>query len=322
VEYDGSEVDEERMAFRIRPDESVAHGMRRLAAKSLKTARAELARRTPPGDETVHEARKNLKKVCAIVEAFEDDGALVAKDRKRLRRVNRVLSPLRDADAMLATLTELRRREPTLFTEHTFAHLRRDLSERKRKAVAAVEREGRWQDVDRDLRALRASVKRWQLTHRGFKLLERALRTTHRNGRRALKRAERSQDAADFHAWRKLMKVLWYELRLLENGGEAITRHVAALHRAEASLGDEHNVVVLCGELSKDASVCAGPFDVHRLTAAADRYQCELRGLALASARPIYRRRSRDYVRAIERAWKTAGRSRAGHHARAHTTAA
>jgi len=121
-----------------------------------------------------------------------------------------------------------------------------------------------------------------------------------------LSRAYRNQAASDFHEWRKAIKALWYELRLLEAAGGMIRRHLGALHRAGTWLGDEHNVVVLCAELSKDVSVCAGPLDVDRLSAAANRYQCELRRKALASARPIYRRKARDYVRTIERAWKTA----------------
>jgi hypothetical protein len=71
------------MAFRIRFDESVSHGLRRLAVKSLKTARCGLARKTAPGDEAIHEARKRVKKVRAIVQAIEaDDGRGTAKVRE------------------------------------------------------------------------------------------------------------------------------------------------------------------------------------------------------------------------------------------------
>jgi CHAD domain-containing protein len=307
------------MAFRIRPDESVSHGLRRLAAKSLKTARDQLRRRTPPGDDAIHEARKTVKKVRAIVHAIEaDDGRRTADGRKRLRRINRVLSPLRDADAMLITLEKLKRRNPRLFSEHTFARVRRELLRRKRQALKAVDRQS-WKKLDRDLRALRASTKRWQLAHNGFRALEPGLRATHRRGRGALARAEKSQAATDFHEWRKEIKALWYELRLLETAGGIIRQQIGALDRAETWLGVEHNVVVLCAELSKDVSVCAGPLDVDRLSAAANRYQCELRRKALESARPIYHRNSRDYVHAIERAWKTARR---GRHRDAHRRAA
>jgi CHAD domain-containing protein len=144
----------------------------------------------------------------------------------------------------------------------------------------------------------------------------------HRRGRQALERAERDQDAASSHEWRKQIKALWYGLRLLEGGGGAISRQIAALHRAEAWLGDEHNVVVLCAELSNDPSICAGPFDLQRLKVVADRYQRELRGKALSCARLIYGRRSGDYVRAIERAWKTARHRSARRRDRPRSTAA
>jgi CHAD domain-containing protein len=305
------------MAFQIRFDESVSQGLRRLAAKSLKTAREELRRRTPPSDKSIHEVRKIVKKVRAIVQAIEADGGRRTADgRKRLRRVNRVLSPLRDADAMLNMLATLKKRNPQLFTEHTFARVRRELSLRKRHAITAVDQRS-WKKLDRDLRALRASAKRWRIAHHGFKALEPALRATYRRGRRALAKAQESQRAADFHEWRKQIKALWYELRLLQDGGGIIRRHIEALHRAETWLGDEHNVVVLCAELSKDATVCAGPLDADRLKLAADRYQCELRRKALATARSIYGRKSRQYVRAIERAWQTARRHSGGRRAAA-----
>src|SRR5262249_1620581 len=45
---------------------SPSRAIRRRAVQSLKTPRDERARRTPPGDESVHEARKTLKKDRAI----------------------------------------------------------------------------------------------------------------------------------------------------------------------------------------------------------------------------------------------------------------
>lgn len=117
-------------------------------------------------------------------------------------------------------------------------------------------------------------------------------------------RARKRQGAADFHEWRKQMKALWYELRLIEGCTRTIRRDVEALHRAETWLGDDHNVVLLVAELSKDASKCRGLIDLDRLRLVADRYQCELRIKAIASTRRIYARTSRGYVRGVKRAWK------------------
>ena len=96
-------------------------------------------------------------------------------------------------------------------------------------------------------------------------------------------RALTRQRAADFHEWRKHMKALWYELRLIDSCSRAVHRDVDALHRAETLLGEDHNVVVLCTGLSKDASVCDGPVDRKALRGAADRYECDLQERAIAN---------------------------------------
>jgi CHAD domain-containing protein len=289
------------MAFRLRPRESVADGLRRLATKELRSARRELQRTNPPRDETIHEARKDIKKARAIMDVVEaDEGGGLAGCKKRLRQVNRTLSGLRDAGAMFGMATKLRDENPGLFSEHSFARVRRRLSSYKREAMKTAQDEGAWKQIDRQLRKVRRDAKRWRPAHRQFSALAAGIRMTHRLGRSALGRAKRRQRAADFHDWRKHIKALWYQLRLLERSGPDVRKDVRVLHQAETWLGEDHDVVVLCEELSTDTSLC----DLARLRAAADRYQCDLRRKAIARTAPIFARTSGQYVRRIKRAWK------------------
>lgn len=117
-------------------------------------------------------------------------------------------------------------------------------------------------------------------------------------------RARKNQRAVDFHEWRKQIKALWYELRLVEGSGPRIRRDVQALQRAEAWLGNEHNVVVLCDELANDVPRAVSQIDLDRLRLVGDRYQCELRTKALASTKRIYAGAPREYANAIRREWK------------------
>ena len=78
-------------------------------------------------------------------------------------------------------------------------------------------------------------------------------------------RARKSQRAADYHEWRKQIKALWYELRLVEGSGPRIRRDVKALHRAEEWLGNDHNVVVLCDALSKELPQGDSRIDLDRV---------------------------------------------------------
>src|SRR5262249_42623314 len=157
---------------------------------------------------------------------------------------------------MVEILEKLRGRNPRLFDEHTFARIRRHLASRKQAAMEDADESRAWRRVDRALRDLRCAAKRWRPADRGFRALAPGMRGVHRRGHRALARARKSGRAADFHEWRKALKALWYHLRLVEASAPAIRRDVQVLHRAETWLGDDHNLVVLCEELSKDASLC------------------------------------------------------------------
>jgi CHAD domain-containing protein len=293
------------VAFRLKPDESVRHGLRRLARKELQHAHDELRDAPRPSDDAIHEARKSIKKVRTILGLMEaDDGSGLNRATTRLRNVNRRLSRLRDADAIVEILRKLRHENPRLLTKYAFVRIRRQLSARKSDEMNAATPSA-WKEVTRDIRALRRDVKGWQSAHPQFTLLAAGIGETYRRGREALRRARKTGSAAAFHEWRKEIKALWYALRLIEGGSRQLGRDVRALHSAEAWLGDEHNVVVLCKELSDDRSICQEAADRDRLRVAADQYQCRLRQRALRRAAPVYHRRRSGYIESIRRAWNT-----------------
>jgi CHAD domain-containing protein len=292
------------MAFQLRPQKSTAQELRRLARKELGSAREALVRTDPPREESVHSARKSVKKVRAILRLIEsDDGRGLSDNAERLRAVNRTLSRLRDAAAMIETFDKLRHDHPELFSEHVYARVRRQLVTRKHALSRAAGGDGSWRKAARELRRLRKDAKHWRPAHDGFAVLAPGIRKTHRRARKALARATEHGAAADFHDWRKEVKALWYELRLVGGGTAAIARDIRALHSAEVWLGDDHNLVVLCAELSKDPSVCRSPLDIQRLRCAVDTSQRRLRRKAIARTRLIFSTRPPDYVRRVERAW-------------------
>jgi len=254
----------------------------------------------PPHDEAIHEARTSVKKARAIRDLIEaDSGRGLDADRKGLRKVNRTLSKVRDADVMLEMLGKLKEAEPHLLSEHAFARLRRQLTTHKKTALRDARNSGAWKKVDRDLRRLRKHVKAWRPKHRRFRALATGIKVTFRRGRKAMARAHQSQDAADFHEWRTHIKALWYALRLVEGCSPQIGHDVVALRRAESSLGDDHNIVVLLEELSKGS-----PAGLSGLRRVARRVQSELRRGAVRDTKRIYDASPGDFVRRLERAWK------------------
>jgi CHAD domain-containing protein len=292
------------MAFELQPRKSTRRNLSRLARKQLQASREQLDRRANPAEEAVHDARKRVKKARAILFLVEADrGRGVAKSGKRLRSVNRILSGVRDADAMIETLRALHERHPELLSEHAYVRLRRQLSLRKQAAMRDAARDGSWKQAARALRKLERSARRWRAAHDGFAALAPGIRKTHRRARKALTRATDTSAAADFHEWRKAVKALWYELRLVGAGTAAIARDTRALRSAETWLGEDHNFVVLCAQLAADTTVCRTPADVSRLRCAIDAIQRDLRKKAVARTRALFSTKSRAYVRRVERAW-------------------
>ncbi len=276
-----------------------------MARRELRRARKALRAHNPPSDEAIHEARKSAKKVRAIVALVEaDGGSRLGRSQKRLRTINRTLSPARDADAMLEILAKLKSRNPHLFSEHTFARARHRLISSKNEALQTAQHDDAWNVVDRELGKLQRSAKDWHSSHRQFGTFAAGIRRTYRGGRKAMARAQKRHGAADFHEWRKKIKALWYQLRLLEGCNASIRRDVRALHSAATWLGDDHNLVVLCAELATDSSICRDPVDVDRLRLAADRFQRDLRKRAIGRMRRLYARSAADYVRRVRRGWR------------------
>ena len=293
------------MTFRLRSNESISDGLRRLARAELGSISTLLDGSAPPADNAIHEIRKSLKKTRAILQVIgADNGRGLAGSAKRLHAINRRLSALRDADVMLETLHTLRGKDRGILNGRCFARVHRRLSSHRASARKAARRKGTWQRLGQRVHKVRRDARHWKPGHRQFGSLGQGILLSHQRGRKAMDRASKSQRPADFHEWRKQIKALWYALRLVEAADPRIRRDVKALHRAEVWLGHEHDVVVLCDELSKDGPQGDTRIDLDRVRLVGDRYQCQLRTKALASTKRIYARASRAYAKSIRREWK------------------
>jgi CHAD domain-containing protein len=169
----------------------------------------------------------------------------------------------------------------------------------------AARRQRVWRRVGRSALEIRQDARNWTPEHRQFGCLAASIRSTHQRGQKAMAGALESQAAGDFHELRKQVKALWYELRLVERCSPRIRRDVNALRHAEEWLGAEHDLVVLCDELSHGAPRAEQRFDLERVRVVAAAYQRQLRDRALADIRPIYAQTSRGYADSVRDDWQT-----------------
>ncbi|HWF32521.1 MAG TPA: CHAD domain-containing protein, partial [Solirubrobacteraceae bacterium] len=187
-------------------------------------------------EQRVHEARKALKRLRALLRLVQDELGDPAYEREHelLRRCGTQLAKARDAHVLLATLDGLIERKPKqLGARGGVQRLRARLqSERDGAATLALADSATHAGVLGDLRAMRVRVSTWELADEsGIEAIEPALRRLYSKGHRRMRRAARARGerarGRKLHEWRKRVKDLRYVAEVLEraDGGKQSGKH-------------------------------------------------------------------------------------------------
>jgi CHAD domain-containing protein len=225
--------------YRLKQGEPVPEGIARIARGRIDHAIDAL---TDATEEGVHEARKDMKKLRALLRLVRGDigEKTFRRESTCFRDAARELSGVRDADVMLATLSELEDRygaETGPVRQAVEAHRIRTAGggrERAAKTAIAV------------LAEARRRVGDWPLERDGFVALEDGLRRTYRDGRRDWRAALKDPSTENLHEWRKRVKDLWYHHSILEETWKPVMKVLAGeAHELSDRLGDDHDLAVL-----------------------------------------------------------------------------
>ena len=294
------------MAYRLKRGETIAEGIRRIVHEEVDSALKQLSHsQSKQRDKGIHEARKSIKKIRGAMRLIEPElGRAYNSENTRLQQVGRKLSEIRDATAIIEVFDELLEKHQEGLQKSAGAAIRRGLQASK---VETERRAGIGNAVKSATAALRSidkRVERWPLKNDGFAAIAGGLEKRYRNGRRAMSLAQKNGAPEKYHEWRKRVKDHWYQVRLLESlWTEVMQAHEASLHELETWLGDDHNLVVLCGKLEKAPEQFGGEENVKLFLALAAEEQKELREKSLSLGERVYERKSRRFVRDMEKLW-------------------
>ena len=312
----------------LKPDETLAHGLRRMALSQVDLAIEELNGTSAGGknaEKAVHETRKALKRLRALLrllrrELGED---AFAREDAAVRDIARRLSGARDAEVMLATLDTLVKRHPRKLARRKGVQgLRRALlAEHERVERQALGDSVALEHVLTQLRVLRVRVATWPLRDRdGTRLVDAGLRDLYGQGRKRFKRAKRrrGKDTRAMHLWRKRVKDLRYVAEMLERrprpkkkrrGRSARLHHLADRADTLAEiLGEDHDLAVLAervrdeaksGKRARKGSKRVGRGTRKTLLKLIARRRRKLRKRALHEGEHLYRRGPKKLLRAL-----------------------
>jgi CHAD domain-containing protein len=269
-------------AFRLKQDEAIPDGVRRIALGRIDHAIDALAEASQEG---VHDARKDMKKLRALLRLVRGEvgDKVFRREADTFRDAARELSGVRDADVMLATLAELEERY-----DAEVGPVRQALEAHRILTAGG----GRMQAAETAVAILteaRGRVDDWPLERDGFEALEEGLERTYRRGRRDWRAALKEPSTENLHEWRKRVKDLWYHCSILQETWKPVMTALAdEAHELSDRLGDDHDLAVLL------------EFGAESLEPLITTRRAELQEEAFAYGTRLYADKPKAFVRRIE----------------------
>ena len=297
------------MSFGLLKNERVEDVLRNIVRRQLRRPISVLASDGRALENAIHESRKSVKKVRAVAALMEEAGAkLPRKDRKRLKSAARSLSGLRDSAVIIEILELVRRRYPKQLPEHTFGILRRHLVDSRDQQVTRAIGDGVMAESAAQLAKARKAARTWKSPSIDASDLVPIITASYRRSRKVMKRAQANRLSATLHTWRKELKTLWYQLRLIEPLAGGLSPLLANLKRLETDLGDDHNLVVLQATLRGCRDLRPMRDKLREIGRLAARMRQPLRRRAFKVARRVYARKPKAFSRAVQASMKTGTR--------------
>jgi CHAD domain-containing protein len=291
------------MAFRFRRKETVANGFRRIVREQTAAVVSLLADRGTDLKERIHDARRRIKKLRALLHLVRSELAPAAFNKHNigLRNASRRLSRARDAEVSLACFEKLTRH----MAKEDCAEVNQLLLDANRQARRHALSPSQLGAIAADVRKHGHAIAETSFEHDGWMLVGPGLARGYRRTRRMRREVKQSPIPATLHEWRKRVKRLQFQLELLRRVLAKPERKIAGLlEKLGAELGDHRDLHVLKSTLDEYAA--------HGIAAAEN--EPIQRAIARCSANHLHRiqklargafcGRTKAFLSSVHRCWK------------------
>ena len=286
----------ESRAYRLKESEPLPEAITRVARGRIDNAIDELRGKTASTPvEAVHEARKDMKKLRALLRLARGElgGRVYARENACFRDAAHELAGQRDADVMLETLGSL----PYLPAGEAWEVRKRIQADRARNGDEGGRKAAAHSAVA-ILKEARGRVGDWPLERDSFDALAKGLERTYGRGRREFEAAMDEPTVASLHAWRKRVKYLWYHHTLLRSVWSPVMEVAGdEAHALSDRLGDDHDLAVLTAWVEENGGAAPEFYE------AVGRRRTELQAEAFALGARVYAEKPKAFVKRMDGLW-------------------
>lgn len=298
------------MPYEWEKGERIDEGIRRVVREEIAHVVASLQPDTPETDANVHEARKSIKKIRAVLRLVRVE----LKDRydienRRLRDAGRKLSGFRDAEVLIETFDRLFEKEHEESKEISAQFMREALVRRHRDLVAREK--GNFAQAVKEATAMLEEAgqdaQNWPIEDRGFETIAKGLKKVYRQGRKAYKRTRLDPIPRRYHELRKHVKYCWYHHRLQQGiAGGTLDEAVSQLDTLGELLGVDHDMTVLHETLENRSLRLGTQEEIQALARRIEAQQAELKIQAHDMASTLYTEKPKAFQERMRKIWEEA----------------
>jgi CHAD domain-containing protein len=288
------------MGFRLKLREPLPDGLKRVFCEQIDSALRMCRHPAKQRGVTVHEVRKHLKKLRAAMRlAVGEVGKNQhAREDRCVRQIGRLVSDLRDSQVRLQTLIQLRHETAKSSGENHFERIEELLSLERESFSAAFD--GWQKQAIPKLERVEQRLSKWPLDCLSWKQICGAVEKIYKRGQRGLAKTIKKPVPENFHGWRKRVKDLWYQLRILQPLNRVVLDEMA--HHADVLgklLGREHDFDFLLARLDKESGDAALRGELTQLHKFIRKRGKRLRRNALELGRRFYAEPSKAFAKRI-----------------------
>jgi CHAD domain-containing protein len=241
------------MSYRFKSKERPSQGLKRIYCEEIEAAIREAKRKTKARGAAVHEFRKHLKKLRAALRlaAKETGKGQYRRQDHSIRAIAKLAANLRDAHVRLQTVMQLRKQFDGDRFEKVFQRTEDLLSMELASFSAAFS--GWENEAARKLKVVAKHISRWRLKSLTWKNVCAGVAASYRRGQTGLACVLDKPAPKNFHTWRRGVKDLWYQLRLLEPLNRTVLEEIAGDARTLGQLlGQHHDLCFLLDRLDQE----------------------------------------------------------------------
>jgi len=288
------------MGFRLKLREPLPDGLKRVLREQIDSALRLCRHPAKERGVTVHEVRKHLKRLraamrLAVAEVGKNQHT---REDRCVREIGRLVSDLRDAQVRLQTLIQFPDETAKGSGEDHFARIEELLSLERESFSAAFD--GWQKQAIPMLEGVEERLSKWPLDRITWKQICGAVEKIYKRGQRGLAKTIKKPVPENFHAWRKRVKDLWYQLRILQPLNRVVLEKIAGDAEVLGELlGREHDFYFLLARLETESGDEALRGELAQLRKLIRKRGKRLRRNALELGRRFYAEPSKAFAKRI-----------------------